>query len=348
MKILKIFGAVVAVHVVFFAIIFANPGCTSAKKASAVPSDTTAASSAASPTITVPTTEPSPISLASSDASSPVSISFDPNAPAISAPARYSPTRPGTPVAAALETKPVAEVTPASTYTVAAGDNLWNLAKKNHLKVSELAAANNLHTDSKLKPGQKLIIPGRSGGVTGAASTSSSPATYRVKAGETLATVARNTGTTSAALRQLNKLKSDSVQAGQELKLPPGAHASSETGATSAPEAAPTKAPNGSVTHVVKSGETLSAIAQKYQVKYSEIATANSITDPGKVRAGMTLVIPGWQAPKSAKATEAAEKASNEAPVLNIPGESDPNAGSKPATDVPVIKIEESTPAPGN
>jgi len=318
MKILKIFGAVVAFHAVVFILIFANPGCSSTKNPVAAAPDPTPTPS---PMVSLPSSAgnsspifPAPVSTA--DFSGSGTISFDPNAPAISAPARYSPTRPGTPVAGALEAKPVADVIPATAYTVASGDNLWNLAKKNHLRVSELAAANNLHTDAKLKPGQKLLIPGKSTGETAAAAA---VPMHRVKAGETLASIAKQAGTTSTALKQLNGLKSDSVRFGQELKLPASAPVDAAGGAL-ADVAASAKNVAGSVTHVVKPGETLSSIAQKYQVKYSEIATANSITDPSKVRAGMTLVIPGWQAPKSAKAGDPGAKSKGEAQSVPMIG----------------------------
>jgi LysM repeat protein len=53
-------------------------------------------------------------------------------------------------------------VTPATTYTVARGDSLWSIAKRNHLSKADLAAANNLKLDaSVLHVGQKLIIPSK-------------------------------------------------------------------------------------------------------------------------------------------------------------------------------------------
>jgi LysM repeat protein len=124
------------------------------------------------------------------------------------------------------------------------------------------------------------------------------------------------------------------------------------TGDTSAPKAANA---SGSMTHVVKPGETLGTIARKYQVKMSEIAVANNITNPALVRSGMTLIIPGWQAPKSAKAPEAApapapvSNGGDQNPLIKIsPADAKPAAGPKPAatpTDVPVIKVDDSPPA---
>jgi len=44
-------------------------------------------------------------------------------------------------------------------YTIQAGDNLWEIADKFDVTVSQLKAANNLKNSSRLKPGQKIKIP---------------------------------------------------------------------------------------------------------------------------------------------------------------------------------------------
>jgi LysM repeat protein len=43
---------------------------------------------------------------------------------------------------------------------------------------------------------------------------------------------------------------------------------------------------------VVKSGDNLTRIASRHSVKQDAIMKANGITDPGKIRIGMSLVIP--------------------------------------------------------
>ena len=49
----------------------------------------------------------------------------------------------------------------------------------------------------------------------------------------------------------------------------------------------------GSVVHVVRSGENLFRIALRYGVTYQAIAAANSIANPNHIYAGQRLVIPG-------------------------------------------------------
>ena len=299
MKLVKIFGVVMAVHAAVFVFIFAIPGCRSTGKKPA----------AAAPVTGDAATSP----VAASEAAAPVA------ATAVTSPAevgsvRFSPTRPGS--ALAVEATAPAPASPA-TYTVAKGDNLWTIAKKNGVTVKQLLAANNLRSDSRLSLGQKLVIPGK-----------------------TVAPV------TPIA----------------------GAPAKPAAAAVTAPVAAPVAA----TTHVVKSGESLGAIAKKYSVKVGDIATANNIADPTKLRVGQTLKIPGGHSAAAKTAAPAvktttkpvatapvqapapAAPAPAAAPVFTSPllesapaatpavGESPFAAPASSTADAPVIRVEES------
>ena len=312
MKIMKVLGVVVGIHVFALILIFANPGCSSTAKPSPAPVDTIVRAEPA-PTVSVTGVSPG-VSVPMTDSgASPVSaapLAFNPDAPALAAGGgvRFTPTRPGTAAASTLVAEPVAGVTPATTYTVKSGDSLWSIAKKNHLTVGDLATANNLKTSVPLHEGQKLLIPSK-------------------PAGPAARAVASATATMTAADVPAPKASADAVK------------------------------------HVVKSGETLSSIAKKYGVKSSDIGTANNITDPQKIRAGMELVIPGWQTPagkapagkSTAKGVPASANGGTAKPVVpeikplfNAPSSSStPEVGPKaPAPgDVPVIKVDE-VPAP--
>ncbi len=287
MKILKVFGIVVGIHVFALILIFANPGCSAMTKTTPSPADTVSKTETASPAISVP-------NIASGDSTT----GFDPNAPAVSASPsiHYSPTRPNTPAAGALAAEPVGDVTPATTYTVSKGDSMSSIAHKNHLSKSELAAANNLKPESGLKLGQKLIIPSRasSGPVTAAPS------------------VAKSATETTAAIP---------------------------------------KGPADTMKHIVKPGETLGAIARKYQVKQGDLAVANNISDPNRLRPGTELIIPGWQTPtgKSGKSgtkstAKAAEAAPAAIPTISV-GDDQPTPAVRPADAPPTITVEDA-PAP--
>ncbi|MFA6289289.1 MAG: LysM peptidoglycan-binding domain-containing protein [Opitutaceae bacterium] len=327
MKILKVFGLVVAVHAAVFMFIFAIPGCrsTGKQKASADAGAATA----------------SPVASTAGDIStgSPIMAGADAGAPGQ---VLFSPTRPGTAAAAAIEAQPPADVP--SAYTVAKGDSLWSIAKKNGTTVKELAAANNLSSNSALRLGQKLIIPGKP--LTKAAATAAvagagaDTLSYTVKSGDSLTSIARHAGTTSAAIKAANKLKSDVVRAGQVLVLPAGG--SSAPAAVSAEKSAPGGA---SMMHVVKTGDTLGSIAHKYQVKVGDIAAANNIADPTKIRVGQKLKIPGWQAPAAARTSAPVPAVSTPVPVFTPAPVIDASPVA-PATESPLFSSPLVAPAP--
>lgn len=110
---------------------------------------------------------------------------------------------------------------------------------------------------------------------------------HKVTRGETLTGIAASYGTTTGALRDLNKLKKDGVWVGQRLKVPAGSRTSSTASASSSTARAAKKAAK----HTVKRGDTLSAIASKYGVSMNDIKTANHMKS-GEVQLGQTLTIP--------------------------------------------------------
>jgi LysM repeat protein len=121
--------------------------------------------------------------------------------------------------------------------------------------------------------------------------------------------------------------------------------------ATTKTGTAPVARPAGGETirHIVKPGESLSVIAQQYGVRQGDIAVANNISDPQKIRANMELIIPGWQA--TTKAGNVAPKGSSKAaaksaePVFNV--ETSPVTSPQPSgVPVPVIQIDDSPLAP--
>jgi membrane-bound lytic murein transglycosylase D len=114
-------------------------------------------------------------------------------------------------------------------------------------------------------------------------------ATHRVKSGETVASVAKKYGLTSAVLRSTNRLSSKArIKTGATLLIPVSRTLPAD--ALRAPEPVVT-ASTTSRTHIVRKGETLGGIANRYGVSVSSLKSANRLSAKGTIRAGQKLTI---------------------------------------------------------
>ncbi|MDC7220357.1 MAG: LysM peptidoglycan-binding domain-containing protein [Spirochaetales bacterium] len=95
-------------------------------------------------------------------------------------------------------------------WIVKSGDSLSLISMKTDVSQAELRTANHLEGD-KIKIGQKLIIPGGS---------TPEDKTYEVQQGDSLWSIASAYSTTTETLSRLNRLDSDKIIPGMELKLP--------------------------------------------------------------------------------------------------------------------------------
>jgi LysM repeat protein len=121
--------------------------------------------------------------------------------------------------------------------------------------------------------------------------------TYIVRAGDTLSLIAAQFGVPVEAVMEANELTNHMIQVGQELVIPiesGGPSSSPEAGETSGPEA--TSQPE-TMTYVVQAGDSLSAIAQRFDVPIEAVMEVNGITNPDSIREGQELLIPGSVSP---------------------------------------------------
>lgn len=107
-----------------------------------------------------------------------------------------------------------------------------------------------------------------------------------VQTGDTLSSIALRYGTTVTAIMQLNGLTNPNlIYVGQQLVIPTGS-------------GAPPEPPGGGqVIYVVRTGDTLFAIAQRFGVSMMSIAQTNGIINPSLIYVGQQLVIPGAAGP---------------------------------------------------
>jgi membrane-bound lytic murein transglycosylase D len=188
-------------------------------------------------------------------------------------------------------------------HTVRRGDSLTTISRQYGVPIDTLRQANSLR-GSVIHPGETLIIPG-SGATAGAAATGATatlaesrpdiaaqlperqPATtprakarvYTVKQGDTLWGVARKHGVTVPALASANGLSTRSqLTAGARLQIP-GAGSASPPGESTR------------MTYKVRSGDTLSDIAEKFNVSVRQLMTWNQMRQSTNLRAGQRIVI---------------------------------------------------------
>ena len=112
-------------------------------------------------------------------------------------------------------------------YKVVQGDTFSTIAKKFHVSLNALMAANPGAEPTKLQIGQALHIPAPAAVATASnTGTMVAPGTdtagndYTVKSGDTLTSIASHYHVTVKALRSANSLTTDRIRVGQKLKIP--------------------------------------------------------------------------------------------------------------------------------
>jgi len=176
----------------------------------------------------------------------------------------------------------------AGTITVKPGETLSEIADRLGISMKRLMELNGINKADHVEVGQKLKVPGRAGS-SSRSSGGGAVATGRltVREGDTLSDIAVRQGMSLNQLIALNGLsRADHVEVGQTLKV-------TGKGATAA---APNPFRKGATMHVVRSGESLSAIAEGYGVPMSRLVAINAINDPDHVEVGSQLKLKGEQA----------------------------------------------------
>jgi membrane-bound lytic murein transglycosylase D len=136
-----------------------------------------------------------------------------------------------------LLTAPPQEISAVMWHTVKRGDTLSTVARRFKVSRTELAEANQLTLRSRLRTGQELVIPrtpaplvsarnlrssppaGVARATTGPATGRSARATYTVRRGDTLYSIARRFGMSVDALKAANGLRANRIVPGDRLSV---------------------------------------------------------------------------------------------------------------------------------
>jgi LysM repeat protein len=180
---------------------------------------------------------------------------------------------------------PVAPQQAAATYVVKDGDFLIGIAATLKVRLSDLLKANQLTPTSLIYPGMKLTVP--AGGVVPAAAAPATPAKYTVKSGDYLGGIATRMGVKLKDLLAANNLQSSSmIHPGDQLVVPAGGTLPASAPSGGAP-ATPTQQQ-----YVVRSGDSLSGIAQQMKVKLKDLLSTNKLVVTSTIVPGQKLKVP--------------------------------------------------------
>lgn len=160
-------------------------------------------------------------------------------------------------------------------YTIRAGDTLFSLANRFNTSVNAILDANPGLDPESLQVGRRICIP------VAAPPPTCPGRTYTIRSGDTLFSIARRFGFTLQALLAANPgINPRQLRIGQVICLPP---APSE----------PVPCPGGTI-YVVKAGDTLISIANRFSISLSRLLAANpQITNPDVITIGQSICIPG-------------------------------------------------------
>lgn len=162
-------------------------------------------------------------------------------------------------------------------YVVKKGDNLYSIARSNNITIDTIMKDNDL-SSTALRVGQVLKI--RTGtptvfeecyGPDYTPPETIDTITYTVKKGDSLYSIASRYNTSVTAIMNLNNLTSTALSIGQQLEIP----SSSNT---------------GTQTYTVKSGDSLYAIARRFNTTVDSIKSKNNLKS-NLLQVGQVLII---------------------------------------------------------
>jgi len=187
-------------------------------------------------------------------------------------------------------------------HTVEMGQSFWAIAVAYKITIRDLEIWNNLSRSKPLQPGQRLFIPGANteGYLTPTPVWMVIPNTpdadgrivHIVQPYNTLITIANAYQVTIETILALNGIQKDApLQIGQKLLISPGNITPSPTPRPLTPIEKLTPASDGKYYHTVRSGETLSWIANLYNIPLADLMAWNGLNNESIIRPDQKLLL---------------------------------------------------------
>jgi membrane-bound lytic murein transglycosylase D len=177
-------------------------------------------------------------------------------------------------------------------HTVSAGESLASIAGRYKVPESFIDTVNE-GPQVALRAGDALWVPaGDVSQLRAGLGSDLERRTHRVKEGESLWSISRRYGMSVPALARMNHISTTALlRPGQRLQVA-GSGPSEATGAASVGDGGQrTASANGKVNYKVRRGDTLSAIARKFEVTVRDLQAWNNMGRSTALRAGQRLTI---------------------------------------------------------
>lgn len=190
-----------------------------------------------------------------------------------------------------------------TTYRVQPEDTVAAIARKAHMTEAALREANQIPAGRRIKPGS-LVLVSKSSGLGNAEDISSDTidasfalaqdyrrVTYRVRRGDNMRSVARRLGVSPATIMKSNGLRSQRLRVGQTLRVNVPIVTRQTTTSRPTTTRSTSDTPVASTKfYVVRKGDTLYSIANRYGITASALRNANNISG-NNISVGQRLTI---------------------------------------------------------
>lgn len=190
-----------------------------------------------------------------------------------------------------------------TTYRVQPEDTVASIARKAHMTEAALREANQIPAGRRIKPGS-LVLVSKSSGLGNAEDISSDTidasfalaqdyrrVTYRVRRGDNMRSVARRLGVSPATIMKSNGLRSQRLRVGQTLRVNvPIVTRQTTTSRPTTTRSTPDTPVASTKFYVVRKGDTLYSIANRYGITASALRNANNISG-NNISVGQRLTI---------------------------------------------------------
>nr|HPN39596.1 LysM peptidoglycan-binding domain-containing protein [Melioribacteraceae bacterium] len=171
-------------------------------------------------------------------------------------------------------------------YKVKRGESLSTIAEKFDVTIAQIRSWNNLRSN-KIAAGQIINIK-NTDAVTSLGDNNSkkninTSSSYLIKKGDTIEEIAKSYNVSTDDLRKWNDIKGDKITAGETLTLLPNKKVN---------EKLTEKSSNSTSSYIVKKGDSLGKIANKFNVSISDLQNWNNLTG-SKISVGQEIVVSG-------------------------------------------------------